>query len=138
MNTAPVNTSPATGTLSIDRTGSRAVMTMTGEFDTYTVDLVAGTIEDLLRDRPDVLIVDMSAVEFIDSSGLAMLVRVHKQVVQNGRGTLTVAQPSPITRRLLEVCGLLETFGLDGHVPLGVTNSNHTPARLDGSQGRKR
>ena len=71
----------------------------------------------LLHDPPHDLVVDLSGVDFIDSSGIALLVKVYGRVVREGDGTMRVDRTSAVARRLLEVCGLLETFGIDGRGP---------------------
>ena len=43
--------------------------------------------------------------------------KVYTRVVREGEGTMRVERTSPVARRLLEVCGLLETFGIDGTRP---------------------
>ena len=96
------------------RDGSAAVLTLVGDFDMHTVQSVTQSVEELLQDPPHDLVVDLSGVDFIDSSGIALLVKVYARVVREGDGTMRVDSTSSVARRLLEVCGLLETFGIDG------------------------
>ena len=55
------------------------------------------------------LVVDLSALTFMDSSGLATLVHAKKTAEQSGRPFALVAGP-PQVQRVLEVTGLLEEF----------------------------
>jgi len=103
--------------LSVRREGSAAVLTLAGDFDMHTVQSVVQPVEELLQDPPHDLVVDLSGVKFIDSSGIALLVKVYTRVVREGEGTMRVERSSPVARRLLEVCGLLETFGMNGTSP---------------------
>ena len=103
--------------MSVRRQGSAAVLTLAGDVDMHTVQSVVQPVEELLRDPPHDLVVDLSGVEFIDSSGIALLVKVYTRVVREGEGTMRVERSSPVARRLLEVCGLLETFGMNGTSP---------------------
>ena len=100
--------------MALSRDGSAAVLTLVGDFDMHTVQSVTQPVEDLLQDPPHDLVVDLSGVDFIDSSGIALLVKVYCRVVREGDGTMRVDRTSAVARRLLEVCGLLETFGIDG------------------------
>jgi anti-sigma B factor antagonist len=100
--------------MALRRDGSAAVVTLVGDFDMHTVQSVAEPVEELLQDPPHDLVVDLSGVDFIDSTGIALLVKVYARVVREGDGTMRVGRTSPVARRLLEVCGLLETFGIDG------------------------
>ena len=103
--------------MALRRDGRAALLTLAGDFDMHTVQSVAQPVEDLLQDPPHDLVVDLTGVEFIDSSGIALLVKVYTRVVREGEGTMRVERTSPVARRLLEVCGLLETFGIDGTRP---------------------
>ena len=94
----------------IDHDGDRAVVTVRGEIDLYT----APQLEDVLRgassasDAP-LVIVDLSGVRFMDSTGLGALVRARQRILDLG-GRLTVASPSPQVRRLLDITGLAEVL----------------------------
>jgi len=81
-----------------------------GEIDIAT----AGPLrEELLAlveaEHPDHLVVDLRDVTFMDSSGLAVLIRVHKQQLQHG-GDVTVINPTPSVRRILRITGLDAAF----------------------------
>lgn len=52
--------------------------------------------------------IDMSGVTFMDSSAIGVLVRVSQE------RTVRIVEPSEQVRRLLEITGLTEWFGLDG------------------------
>lgn len=51
------------------------------------------------------IVVDCSAVEFMDSTGLKVLIEAHSQQSEAG-GSVMVAQPSMLVRRLLEITDL--------------------------------
>ena len=72
------------------------VVTLAGDFDIVSA-----------------LVLDLSQVEFIDSSGIALLLRIHTAVVGDRGGTVSVVNPSPAARRTFELCGLTEMFGFD-------------------------
>jgi len=55
--------------------------------------------------------IDLSGVTFIDSSGLAMLVRIRRAATDAGMD-LRLAGTPPRVRQLLEITGLDEPFGL--------------------------
>jgi anti-sigma B factor antagonist len=50
-----------------------AVLVIEGEIDTLTAGALERALNDLLADPSDVLVVDLSAVTFLASSGLAVL-----------------------------------------------------------------
>jgi len=55
-----------------------------GEVDLATVDRLAATI-DRMVDGPEDILLDLTACDFIDSSGLALLVRCHQNLAVEGR-----------------------------------------------------
>ena len=59
------------------------------------------------------LVVDLSGVTFIDSTGLSMLVRLHRACIANG-GSLVVADPSEPVRRLFEISKVDEVLTIAG------------------------
>ena len=87
----------------------QTTVTITGELDIASVDGVAEGIEPYLGDPTERVVFDLGNLEFMDSSGIALLVRVANRV-----GTVQVSEASPIVRRVLEATGLVDTFGMDG------------------------
>lgn len=84
--------------------------TVAGEIDAST----APTLDDALRILPvgnGTVVVDVSDVTFIDSSGLRVLISVATRAEEAGRSVI-LEQPSPTVTRLLEITGLTEMFGL--------------------------
>lgn len=64
-------------------------------------------------DRGDgTLIVDFAELDFIDSSGLGVLVGTLKRARERG-GSVTIENPAPSARKILAITGLLELFGLE-------------------------
>jgi len=55
------------------------------------------------------IVVDMSAVEFCDSTGMNVLLAAHRLASEKG-GNLTLAAPRPPVRKILEVTGLQSVF----------------------------
>lgn len=55
---------------------------------------------------------DTSELAFLDSSGISELLRIHDAYVAAG-GSFVLSNPTDNVRRVLEITGLLETFGID-------------------------
>ncbi len=89
------------------------LVTLAGDFDIVTTREIAGEVNSFLMSTPSVVMVDLSRVDFIDSSGIAVLLRIHTAVVREGGGTVRVVNPSDAARRTFELCGLTELFGFD-------------------------
>lgn len=75
-----------------------------GELDLESIHLLRGTLRQLRTEKADVL-VDLSKLEFIDSSGLQLLWNAAVQSGEEGRELkLTAGQPQVM--RVFELTGL--------------------------------
>lgn len=98
----------ATAALDVDVEVIGAVVTARphGELDLYTSPRLEQVCVRQLDDIVvDLLVVDLSAVTFLDSSALAVLVELHRVCVEN-RTRFAVTGPSARTRRLLQITQL--------------------------------
>ncbi len=59
--------------------GATQVVAISGELDLGTVPVLARRVEDRLREKPSSLILDLSALTFMDSSGLRLLIELAKR-----------------------------------------------------------
>jgi anti-sigma B factor antagonist len=98
--------------LKIDReiVGQSLNLTLTGAFDMEAVPAFRKTVETE-GDHWQRVVIDLSDVDFMDSSGLQELVRLEEHVRQLG-SEMVLAQPSVTVRRLLELTGLDAHFDL--------------------------
>jgi anti-sigma B factor antagonist len=62
------------------------------------------SLEELVREGHTKLLIDLSAVTFIDSTGLGVFLFTFKRV-RRGRGRLAVFCPHPVMRELFELVG---------------------------------
>jgi anti-sigma B factor antagonist len=90
--------------LDVDDRDDHAVVTATGEIDVETAGSLSESVTEALAQAPRVLL-DLSAVTFIDSTGLGVLVRAHRAAEARG-GFFAVVHPTPQTRKLVRVLGL--------------------------------
>ena len=94
----------------VEREG-RTVVTAAGELDAHSAPLLQGSLDPLTQSPGIALVVDLSGVGFIDSTGLGVLVTTLKHVREAG-GSLDVVVHAP---RVLKVFALT---GLDVVIPL--------------------
>ncbi len=100
--------SPMIGLQVQDRDGA-AVVSVRGEVDMVTTPRLQACLQDRLASSPQRLVVDLSAVSFLGSSGLAVLVECLEDA--RGRGTeLRLVVSSREVIRPLEATGLTELF----------------------------
>jgi anti-anti-sigma factor len=82
---------------------------LVGELDVGTAAAVRQALRRASEDGVDTVVVDLSGLSFIDSTGLHELVVAHKR--QQARGGEVVLQaPTAQTRRVLEIVGLDRLF----------------------------
>jgi anti-sigma B factor antagonist len=90
--------------------GDRAILALTGEIDLYTAPRLQSELAAALASGdPARLVVDMSAVEFCDSTGMNVLLAAHRRASEQG-GSLELAGPRPAVRKILQVTGLETVF----------------------------
>ena len=97
---------------SVVQSAGVTVVVMSGEFDHQEGKDLNTALVRLLNDSPASVVVDMTAVDFIDTSGIEMLLRLHARIVRDGGGSMIVSGASVTARRTLAVLGLLELFGM--------------------------
>jgi anti-sigma B factor antagonist len=83
------------------------VILIQGELDLASVESVKAGIEPFLAAGPSQVTFNLEKLTFMDSSGIALLVQSANRV-----GKVELTNVTPIVRRVLEVTGLLELFGL--------------------------
>ncbi len=102
-------------TLSIDvsaaRDGQVALFALGGSLDIATSPtLRAALMECADRDKHEI-IVDLTHLEFLDSTGLGALIGAHKRSAEHAGSVRVVAQEGQILR-LLRITGLLDVFAV--------------------------
>jgi anti-anti-sigma factor len=76
-----------------------------GELDMSGVDRARQAIEEAEAGQKSLLVLDLSELDFIDSTGLEVLLRAARRAHDEGR-RLIVARPSRYVRRLLELTAI--------------------------------
>jgi anti-sigma B factor antagonist len=87
-----------------------AVVALRGDLDVVDAAAVAAALTAVAVREPKI-IVDLAGLEFIDSSGVAALVRGRRQARQAG-GSLTLAAPQQDVMRVLAVTRLVDAFSV--------------------------
>lgn len=75
---------------------------VSGEIDAHTAPAVAAAITS---SPVSDLVIDLSAVDFVDSSGLRVLIEAHQSRESTG-GSVTLAHPSAVVSRLFDISGV--------------------------------
>ena len=92
-------------------------MTLSGEIDLYTAPRLQSELVAAMRSADSTqVVVDMSGVEFCDSTGMNVLLAAHRQACERG-GDLALAAPRAPVRKILEVTGLASIFTVHDDLP---------------------
>jgi stage II sporulation protein AA (anti-sigma F factor antagonist) len=86
-----------------DASGARVVK-LSGEIDLSNADLLGDKLAGFAGED-DHLVIDLSALEFMDSSGIAMLLRAAVRA-----SSVEVRNPSDVVRRIIECTGLSDVL----------------------------
>ena len=77
-----------------------------GEIDHHAAAVVRVNIDELIRSRtPKTLLLDMSAVDFMDSSGLGLIMGRYS-LMQTAGGEMYVLDPSPAAEKIMRLAGM--------------------------------
>lgn len=93
----------------VEHHGSHQVAIVTGEVDMASVGALRSQLRDLMVDGGPHLLVDLSAVSFMDSAGLAALVATRKQA-RVFQGSFGLIAPSKQVSRLLSLTAMDKVF----------------------------
>ena len=111
---SPRSTSHPSNRLKLECTvdGAAVVLRLEGEVDLETAPAVDEEILRIMEAQPERLLIDLSAVEFIDSTGLSALIRADQAVTANGQ-RLSLRGASGQVRRLFELTGLFDRLNFE-------------------------
>ena len=101
--------------LGVDAVGDARVVRLGGELDLYNAAEVRSALADASAQFPERIVVDLSEVEFIDSTALGVLIETRARLVN--RDGLLLAAPGLETRRALQISGLDQLFTVHDSVP---------------------
>jgi anti-sigma B factor antagonist len=89
--------------------GSTSVITLRGEIDVYTAPRLRQALIDLVSQGGADIVVDMDKVDFLDSTGLGVLVGGLKRVKSN-EGDLKLVITQDRIMKIFDITGLSKVF----------------------------
>ena len=90
-----------------------ALLTLRGEIDVYTAPRLRQAIIDLVDGGADRIVVDMEKVDFLDSTGLGVLVGGLKRVRMKD-GSLSIVTTQDKILKIFDITGLSKVFPIFG------------------------
>jgi anti-sigma B factor antagonist len=86
---------------------------LVGELDVASAPALRERLAEVATRGGGPLVVDLTDLNFIDSTGLSVLLNAKRRLTRRGRGFAIVCPPGHV-RRILEVTQLLEALGCHG------------------------
>jgi anti-sigma B factor antagonist len=109
-------------TLSTRAEGDRSVVVVGGEIDVYTAPKLREHIIDLVSNGSHHLIIDMENVDFLDSTGLGVLVGGLKRVRAH-EGSLDLVCTQDRILKIFRITGLTKVFAIHATVDEALASS---------------
>jgi anti-sigma B factor antagonist len=111
--------------------GDCAVLKVVGEIDVYTAPELRQRVIGLIDDGARHVIVDLRAVDFLDSTGLGVLVGSLRRLRLH-EGSLNLVTSGGRILQLFRITGLTNAFALHSTVPDAITADQHWQATIAG------
>ncbi len=103
-------TDPTKFRLTYRRDGSDVVVEVHGEVDLVTAPQFRDGLMELIEEQGNLsVVVDLTHLSFIDSTGLTVLIQARKRLAAK-HGRLVLRAVPPMAHRVLELTGLLAAF----------------------------
>lgn len=81
------------------------VVAVEGELDLFTAPLLRDEVRDAIQKDGPSLVLDLTELSFMDSSGLSVLIEAWRLATSEG-GVVSLAAPQPPVARILRTTGL--------------------------------
>lgn len=95
----------------VQHTDSGAVLAVRGEVDVYTAPRLRESLVDLVSDGANRIVVDLEGVDFLDSTGIGVLVGGLKRVRTHG-GELALVCTQQRILKVFDITGLSTIFAI--------------------------
>lgn len=87
------------------------VISLSGDLDAHTAPQLDEAVNQLVRAGSKRIVLQMSEVGFVDSSGLRSMIRARNE--GGGERDVVIQSPSSATLRLLEITGMTDHFVIE-------------------------
>jgi anti-sigma B factor antagonist len=108
-----------------------AVLQVAGEIDLYTAQKLRQRVGDLIDDGTLHIIADLRGVDFLDSTGLGVLVGSLRRL-RIREGSLTLVAADDKLMEIFQLTGLNRVFAFHSSVPDAITADEHWQATIAG------
>ncbi|HHV72354.1 MAG TPA: STAS domain-containing protein [Clostridia bacterium] len=93
------------------KSGEKFLLQAEGEIDVYTSSQLKEKINALLDNGVKELVIDLSNVSYIDSTGLGIFIGTLRNLKERG-GRMELLSPTPRVKKVLNITGLDRVFDI--------------------------
>ena len=93
-------------TINTEQAGQRVIITVDGEVDPSNARAVGREITDAVPNDALAVVLDLTAVEYLDSSGVQMIFELAERLEVRQQKLVVVAPPEAACRRVLDIVAL--------------------------------
>ena len=101
--------------LEVDERNGHTVLAVTGEVDVYTAPRLRERLVELVTEGKRKIVVNLEGVDFLDSTGLGVLVGGLKRLRSND-GDMSLVSTQPRILKVFEITGLTKVFAIHDSV----------------------
>jgi anti-sigma B factor antagonist len=97
----------------VNQSEAAPVVAVEGELDLATAPQLRDSLVALSEQGQTHIVLDLTGLQFIDSTGLSVLVMAHNRARAES-GSILIRNPSQSVLRILEITGLVSVFTIEG------------------------
>ncbi len=93
----------------IDKKDDYLILNLAGDLDVYSEEEFRDFIEDELKDKNLDLVIDIKDLDYLDSTGLGMFMKIYKMYDENGQ-KVKIINPKENILKLFKITDLTDIF----------------------------
>ena len=93
----------------IEEKNDYLILNLAGDLDVYSEEEFRDFIEDELKDKNSDLVIDIKDLDYLDSTGLGMFMKIYKMYEENGQ-KVKIINPKENILKLFKITDLTDIF----------------------------
>jgi anti-sigma B factor antagonist len=112
-----------------EHNGAAIVYRLRGSLDLATAPSLRAALVEAANEGKHDIIVDLTELEFLDSTGLGALIGAHRRALENNGRVRLIVREGPI-QRLLNITGLMRIFAVYASLDAALNDRDRLAASL--------
>ena len=112
-----------------EHNGAAIIYRLRGSLDLATAPSLRAALLEAANEGKHDIIVDLTELEFLDSTGLGALIGAHRRALENAGRVRLIVREGPI-QRLLNITGLMRIFAVYGTLDAALNDRDRIAASL--------